>query len=824
MLDTGTKTRINTARDILVGKVPDPKAQVEQITTALIYKFMHDMDQEAVELGGKPSFFVEEYAQFSWSKLMDKRLGGHQRLDLYVQAITRMGQNPHIPQLFRDIFKDAFLPYRDPETLNLFLKEIDGFTYDHSERLGDAFEYLLSVLGSQGAAGQFRTPRHIIDFIVQAVAPSKTDTILDPACGTAGFLISAFKHIMAQNAETPLTPDERQRLTRNFVGYDISPDMVRLSLVNMYLHQFPQPTIYEYDTLTTEDRWDDSFDVILANPPFMSPKGGIRPHQRFAIQSKRSEVLFVDYIAEHLNPNGRAGVIVPEGIIFQSSNAYKRLRKMLVDDNYLWAVVSLPAGMFNPYSGVKTSILLMDKPLAKRADRILFVDVQNDGFGLGAQRRKIDQDDLPQALQVIWAYQADPGMEVDSHLAHAVSKEKIAEDGDYNLSGGRYKILSVSTNLEWQLIALDKITETFIDGNWIERKDQSPSGIRLIQTGNVGVGEYLDKSDKSRFITEETFDRLQCTEVLPGDILISRLPDPVGRSCIVPNLGTKMITAVDCTIVRFDKNRILPKYFHYLATSKNYFDAIKPYLTGAVRKRISRSNLGKVKIPVPPIEIQRAIVEEIDTYQAIIDGARQVVENWKPSIDFDPEWPLFKLDSVCSLITDGTHHTPKYTDDGIPFLRVTDITKSNKTKKFISEEEHHQLIKRCKPEKNDILYTKNGTIGVAKAIDWDWEFSIFVSLALLKIDQDRLLPKYGELFLNSDNGYKQATARSKSGTVTNLHLVEIKEIEIPVPDLDTQERLVAKVEHEQALVESNRQLIDIFQAKIDAAIARVWGE
>jgi len=129
------------------------------------------------------------------------------------------------------------------------------------------------------------------------------------------------------------------------VGYDISPDMVRLSLVNMYLHGFPEPHIYEYDTLTDEGRWEDSFDVIMANPPFMSPKGGIRPHKRFSIQANRSEVLFVDYIAEHLMPNGRAGVIVPEGIIFQSGNAYKALRKMLVD-NYLFCVVSLPAGVF----------------------------------------------------------------------------------------------------------------------------------------------------------------------------------------------------------------------------------------------------------------------------------------------------------------------------------------------------------------------------------------------------------------------------------------------------------------------------------------------
>ena len=258
---------------------------------------------------------------------MHSGLGGTRDSHLYADAITRMPENPGIPPLFRDIFKNAFLPYRDPETLRDFLKVIDEFTYDHSERLGDAFEYLLSVLGSQGEAGQFRTPRHIIDFIVAVIDPQKNDTILDPACGTAGFLISSYKHILKTNTDTDghstLTPDERGRLATNFQGYDISPDMVRLSLVNMYLHGFTDPHIFEYDTLTSQDRWNAYADVILANPPFMSPKGGIRPHGRFSVQSKRSEVLFVDYIAEHLTPNGRAGIIVPEGIILQSQTAYK---------------------------------------------------------------------------------------------------------------------------------------------------------------------------------------------------------------------------------------------------------------------------------------------------------------------------------------------------------------------------------------------------------------------------------------------------------------------------------------------------------------------
>src|SRR5512139_2758892 len=406
MLDAEARRRIDTARDILVGKVPDPKSQVEQITIALIYKFMDDMDAEAEELGGKRKFFAGDYARYGWAKLMRSGLGGYETLNLYAEAIAKMPENPGIPLLFRDIFKNAYLPYRDPETLRSFLKIIDDFSYDHSEKLGDAFEYLLSVLGSQGDAGQFRTPRHIIDFMVQVIAPGKNETVLDPACGTAGFLISAYKYIIKSNAEAgkPLTTQEKQRLYENFTGYDISPDMVRLSLVNLYLHGFVKPKVNEYDTLTSEERWNEYADVILANPPFMSPKGGIQPHKRFSVQSNRSEVLFVDYMAEHLTPNGRAAIIVPEGIIFQSAGAYKQLRSYLIEHNYLWAVVSLPAGVFQPYAGVKTSILFLDKALARKTEQVLFVKVEADGFDLGAQRRQIDRNDLPAALSTLEAW------------------------------------------------------------------------------------------------------------------------------------------------------------------------------------------------------------------------------------------------------------------------------------------------------------------------------------------------------------------------------------------------------------------------------------
>ena len=837
MLDAETKRRIDTARDILVGKVPDPKSQVEQITIALIYKFMDDMDALSEELGGERSFFAGEFGRYGWARLMQPGLGGHEMLNLYAEAIERMDQNAGIPQLFRDIFSNAFLPYRDPETLRAFLKVIDGFTYDNSERLGDAFEYLLSVMDSQGDAGQFRTPRHIIDFIVAIVDPHKDDTVLDPACGTGGFLISSYKHILAANTDadgnSTLTPDERARLASNVRGYDISPDMVRLSLVNMYLHGFVAPQIVEYDTLTSEENWNEYADVILANPPFMSPKGGIRPHSRFSMNSKRSEVLFVDYMAEHLNAGGRAGIIVPEGIIFQSQNAHKQLRKKLVED-CLVAVVSLPAGVFNPYSGVKTSILLLDKALARKTDHIAFFKVENDGYNLGAQRRPIEQNDLPQVggeiaayMQRLWAGEAVAGYRRETW--QIIGKERIAADADYVLNGERYKGKSLRMT-EFPTAEIGKIVEFFSDGDWVESKDQSESGIRLIQTGNIGLGEYLDKKKNSRFISEETLERLNCTEVLPGDVLISRLPDPVGRACIAPDRGARQITAVDCSIVRFDRTRMIPELFVAYTKAKQYYRNIEAYLTGTTRPRISRKNLAKVQIPLPPLDVQQEIVAEIEGYQKVIDGARAVVENYRPHIHVDPDWPVLSLGDCCKVkggkrLPRGTQYENEPTDH--PYIRVADFRERSvdvRSVRFISDSVQ-QAISRYTISSSDVYISIAGTIGLMGTIPVQLNgANLTENAAKLVIDRQRLDKRFLSIIGNGEVVQEQVRSLTHAVGVPKLALQRIEMIRIPLPPLDVQREIAAEIEAEQALVDANRELIEGFEKKIQDAIARVWAD
>jgi type I restriction enzyme M protein len=835
MLDTDTKRRIDTARDILVGKVPDPKSQVEQITIALIYKFMDDMDAEAEELGGKRKFFTANFARYGWAQLMRADLGGHEMLGLYAEGITKMPENPGIPPLFRDIFKNAYLPYRDPETLRAFLKIIDEFNYDHSERLGDAFEYLLSVLGSQGDAGQFRTPRHIIDFMVEVLNPTKNESVLDPACGTAGFLISAYKHILKTNSSPQavgsktidengkaaldtsrippsrgdlLTPDERGRLATNFKGYDISPDMVRLSLVNLYLHGFTDPHILEYDTLTSEERWNELADVILANPPFMSPKGGIKPHRRFSIQAKRSEVLFVDYMAEHLTPVGRAGIIVPEGIIFQTQTAYRDLRKMLVEKS-LVAVVSLPSGCFNPYSGVKTSILILDKSLARQSDTVAFFKVENDGFGLGAQRRPIEKNDLPQVqaeltdyLQALRALQPTEDMQPTSGLI--VPKEKIAANGDYNLNGERYRELAVGNNASFPRVRLGDACERIMDGTHFSPKSREQGEYRYITAKNIkewGLAlddvTYLSKADH-----DEIYRRCP---VKKGDVLYIKDGATTGVATI--NTLDEDFSLLSSVAVLRGKEGILDNRFlaHYLNSpiGKRHMLGM---VSGVAITRLTLTKLNDAEMPLPPLEVQKEIVAEIEDYQNVINGARAVLDHYRPHIPVRPDWPMVKLDEITKPEYGFTEKAAEQGD--ARFIRITDISEDGKLRaaepKFITltEKARESLLRN-----GDILVARTGaTFGKTMIFEGDAP-AVFASFLIrLRFAKDRVHPRYYWVFAQSELYWNQAKALMTGGGQPQFNGNALKQVKIPLPPLATQQAIVTEIEAEQVLVQTDHSL------------------
>jgi type I restriction enzyme M protein len=823
-MNSETKRHIDSARQVLVGVVPNPTSQIDQITNALIFKFMDDMDQSAIKAGGKPSFFVGELEKYAWTRIMDPRIGNQERMNMYVEALQKFSESKLLPELFRNIFRSAFLPYRSPEVLGLFLKEINYFDYSHSEELGNAYEYLLSIMSSQGDAGQFRTPRHIIDFMVEVVDPKEDDKVLDPACGTAGFLISAYKHILkkhdglnpdgSKNIEKPLTPDERKKLVNNFEGYDIDPGMVRIAQVNMYLHQFKNPKIFNYDTLTMEDRWNDKFDVILANPPFMSPKGGVQTHNKFSIQSNRSEVLFVDYFINHLRPRGRAGIIVPEGIIFQSGNAHKQLRKNLVEDG-LYAVVSLPSGVFAPYSGVKTSILLFNEDLAKQKTEILFVRVENDGFDLGATKRQISRNDLPHALEILNKWNINE--KVEDKLAAYVEKVKIAENGDYNLSGDRYRVTTDYSNVKWPMVGLGEICDVSSGNSAPQEKDLFKDGkYPFFRTSDVGAVHSSDNlKDVRDWLNDKGIAGLRLFK--KGTILFPKS----GASIF---LNHRVIMGFDgyvsshlATIAPKD-SLVNIKYVYQLLLG---IDA-KSLTADQAYPSLKISEIAKIKIPFPPLEIQEQIVKELESYEKIIAGARQIVASWKPKIDIDPKWEKVKLRKIADYFIGLTYSPEDVSDKGTIVLRssnikdgVLDYSDIVRVSKKIKE----NLIVR---EGDILMCSRNGSkrlvgkIAIIKNLPEKMTFGTFMTIIRSKYSQFLSYFLVSDLFRDQIDG-------SETSSINQITKFMLDTIILPLPPPAIQKQIVEKIEAERALVEGNRELIKIYERKIKDRVLEIWG-
>ena len=658
VLSNDTRKIIDDARDTLVGQIPVPMMQCQQITLALTYKFMSDDDQRAERLGGERHYFAGDLEPYGWDKIMSLRMDDTQRSELYRAGLGALQESDSMPAVFREIFKDAVVPFGDHRTLALFLSTMDRMVYDDSEKLGDAYEYLLKTAEAQADAGQFRTPRHIIDFIVKIIDPQKHEVIIDPACGTAGFLVSAYQHVKSQH-ELPgggssLSVPDLTRLADNLKGYDISPEMNKLAMANMYLHtQDKNPNIDNYDTLTSTDHWSEYADVMLANPPFMTPKGGIRPHSRFRVAAKRAEVLFVDYIASHLNEHGRAGIIVPEGIIFQSQNAYRQLRRILLDES-LVAVISLPGGVFNPYSGVKTSILIMDKVLAPKTDYVAFFKVGNDGYDLGTQRRPISQDDLPGVTDEVNEYlrRLRVGETVDEYQStrgSIVAKSKVAADGEYNLSGERYSVADVAES-QWPLV---KVGEAFGRSTKTVMPCDLEGPLTYVGLENISqdtghlVGDTVAENPATIKSLKNEFE--------PGEILYGKLRPNLNKVWLSDRSG---ICSTDIYVIRPKQDNITTELYAYIFRSRRFNDAVVSQVKGAQLPRVGWDAIERLEIPLPPLEVQRELVAEIEGYQRVVDGARAVVDNWYPRVDVDPEWPIVPLQEACDIRRGKFSHRP----------------------------------------------------------------------------------------------------------------------------------------------------------------------
>lgn len=449
MLQNDVRNTIDRVWDAFwSGGISNPLEVIEQITYLLFMRRL-DMNQLRAEKKANRThqpiehpIFTEEQRGLRWSVFSEQspQTMYHTVSEEVFPFLRSMGGGE---SSYAEQMKDARFTIPTPMLLAKTVDMLSEIDLSNTDMNGDLYEYLLSKIASSGVNGQFRTPRHIIELMVNMMAPTPEDTICDPACGTAGFLIASSEYMREHHPEVMRDPGLRARYASGmFHGYDFDHTMLRIGSMNLMLHGIDNPNVHYKDSLSEAGDSDvGKYSLILANPPF---SGSLDYEATSAallrvVKTKKTELLFLAHFLRMLEPGGRAAVIVPEGVLFGSTTAHKKLRKMLVEEQKLDAVIKLPSGVFKPYAGVSTAILVFTKTDGGGTDYVWFYDVRADGFSLDDKRSPIADNDLPDVLDR-WTHRTESSELERPRTAQSfcVPKAEIAGE-DYDLSLNRYK-------------------------------------------------------------------------------------------------------------------------------------------------------------------------------------------------------------------------------------------------------------------------------------------------------------------------------------------------------------------------------------------------
>lgn len=435
--------------DMWAGGITNPLTVIEQLTYLMFIRSLDEkeLENESLEsLGGEnvPKIFPqdEDGQKMRWSKF--KRKDPREIYDIVSTKVFPFikGMNGKNSSAFSRYMQDAMFLIPTPQVLQKVITGLDDL-YEHDikdlDMQGDLYEYMLSKLATAGQNGQFRTPKHIRDMMVRLLAPTPDDRICDPACGTAGFLVSSAEYIR-ERYEEKMTARQWEHFSGGmFTGFDTDRTMLRLSAMNLMLHSITQPRIEYVDSVSKQNSISSAYDIILANPPFTGTidAESINDNLKAVCNTKKTELLFVALFLRMLRKGGRCSCIVPDGVLFGATKAHKALRKELVEKHQLQAVISMPSGVFKPYAGVSTAVLVFTKTGAGGTDKVWFYDMKSDGFSLDDKRTPTGVSDVPDII----ARFHNPEGEADrrpTEQSFFVEKSAI-EANDYDLSINRYK-------------------------------------------------------------------------------------------------------------------------------------------------------------------------------------------------------------------------------------------------------------------------------------------------------------------------------------------------------------------------------------------------
>ncbi len=725
------------------------------------------------------------------------------------------------------IYKDAdiFEPLKisNPNILKRIIDKLEPLRLINinSDIKGDAFEYFLQKsTATKNDLGEYFTPRHIVKTMVKLANPQIGEKIYDPFCGTGGMLTKTFEHISNNMART--NDNWKQLKEKTIYGNEIT-STARITKMNMILIGDGHCGIRQINSL--KNPVNDQYDVVITNMPYSQQT---EYGYLYDLPSNNGDSICVQHCIRAINKssgNGRMVIIVPEGFLFRKD--MQKTREYLLDRCYLKSVISLPQGVFLPYTGVKTNILYCtDIKKKKKQEKFWYFEVKNDGFTLDNHRKKIDGET---DLQKFLAYRNIDAQEKRDVLNIGFTEINMDEvkENDLVLSGNRYTRIIDYGDIKWDVVSLgnQQYFEILSGGTPSSKIDEYWNGnINWATLVDLPVENFVTEiQDTERKITKKGLVNSSAKLLPPGSVIVSSRAT-IGRVAVnkketATNQGFK-------NIIIKDKNKVNEKFLAYVILKLR--DEMEQLASGGTFKEISKTNFEKLNVPLPPIEKQIEIVEELDSYQKIIDGSRQIISNWKPQIKVDSGWEIVRLGDFCDLMTGGTPKSTekKYYENGkIPWLVSGDIHKGEifECDGRITKEALVHSNARWLPI-NSVLIALNGqgkTRGTVALLRLKATCNQSI-VSIMPRDKNKLIPEF--LYYQLKTRYQEIRNITGDKQRSGLNMPIIRNIHLYLPSIEVQKEIVANIQSELHLIKPNEKIIETFENKIKETINFIWGK
>ena len=613
---------------------------------------------------------------------------------------------------FSAFMKDSLFLLPSAHALVRAVDAINALNTNDREAMSEVYDYILNGITQSGATGLFITPRHIVDMMVQMMKPTIADTICDPAMGSGGFISGCIDYINKHYAADLLISNNRKHYTTEmFSGFDIDPAMARIGAMNIFLKGVESPTIECFDSISEDNTYRDQYSLIFANPPFNGSIDSetISKDLSAIAPTQKTELLFLPLFLKSLMVGGRCICIVPSGILFGSSNAHKAIRKEIIENNRLEAVISLPSGVFKPNTGVTTAILIFTKTGNGGTDNVWFYDMRADGFTLDDKRVPFGGSDIPDIIER-FANLDNERERTRTEQSFFVTREELAENG-YDLSFNRYRIVEgdgtshravaeiIADMKDEHLIAASKFNaaqENIEVGNEMDKQNY-----QIYKFENIAINSNAKRmptdADMETYIGLEHLDSgsLKVSRwgsatpikgekliMQKGDVLFGKRNAYLRRTAIAPHDG---LFSAHGMILRPKTNVIIPELFPHFLSSTPFYDAAIRISVGSTSPTINWRDLKELTFPVPPISEQKkiadalwAIEDALNAYRTLLASTDELVKSQFVEMFYDKGYPVKTIGDVIAKKIDRVAKVFEK-EDTIQYLDISSIDNSSKT-------------------------------------------------------------------------------------------------------------------------------------------------